>query len=115
MLRRPSVPPLLRRGALLLVLLCAGCASVTSIGDLLAEPQRYDGRDVTVEGEVTRAAGVLGTGGFEIDDGTGSIFVISQGAGIPAEGVTTKVRGRFESLFNLGGRSIAALVQEPRR
>lgn len=101
--------------AVLGLALLSGCASTTPIGELLGNPQRYNGRDVTVDGEVTRSVGLLGTGAFEVDDGTGSIFVIAQGQGVPAEGSRTKVRGRFEALFSLLGRSVAAIVQEPRR
>jgi hypothetical protein len=90
----------------------SGCASTVRIGDLMAAPQRYDGRTVRVEGTVTRSAGVLGIGGYELDDGTGQIFVVAQGGGVPAQGARTRVKGRFESIFSLAGRSIAAIMQE---
>lgn len=92
----------------------AGCASTTPIGRLLAEPGRYDGRDVRVEGTVTRSAGILGTGAFEMEDGTGSIVVIARGQGIPPEGATTRVRGTFQSVFTFMGRTVAAILQSER-
>lgn len=91
--------------------LTAGCASATPIGELLAEPGRYDGREVRVEGTVTRAAGVLGMGAYEVEDETGSIVVVAQGGGVPAEGVRARVKGTFQSVFSLMGRSIAAILQ----
>jgi len=89
----------------------AGCASTTPIGKLLAEPGRYDGREVRVQGTVTRAAGVLGIGAYEMEDGTGSIVVVAQGQGVPAQGARTRVRGTFQSVFSFMGRTIAAILQ----
>jgi hypothetical protein len=97
--------------AVTLVFSLGGCASTISIGELLAEPGRYDGETVQVEGTVTRSAGVLGVGGYEVDDGTGQIFVVARGTGVPAEGLRTKVKGTFEPIFSFGGRSVAAIVQ----
>lgn len=94
----------------LLAALCAACAPTVQIRDLLDEPQRYDGKTVQVEGTVTRSVGLLGTGAFEIDDGTGTIYVIAEGSGIPREGAKTRAKGRFESVFSLAGRTIAAIL-----
>lgn len=101
-------------GLVLAVGTLQACASVTPIGDLLAEPQRYSGREVTVQGDVTRGAGFLGVGAYEVNDGTGSIVVIAQGQGVPSEGARTKVRGRFESVFSFAGRTLAAIIQSQR-
>lgn len=89
------------------------CSRTIRIRDLLDRPQEYDGKTVQVEGTVTQSAGVLGTGAFEIDDGTGRIYVIARGQGVPREGAKTKAQGRFESVFSLLGRTIAAIVQNP--
>lgn len=96
-------------GALIVVF--GACAPTVRVRDLLDRPQDYDGRTVKVEGTVTRSAGIFGTGAYEIDDGTGTIFVVAQGQGVPREGARTKAKGRFESVFSLAGRTIAAIVQ----
>jgi hypothetical protein len=44
------------------VLLLAGCAGVTPIGDLLSNPSEYNGKTVKVKGEVTRSVGALVAG-----------------------------------------------------
>jgi hypothetical protein len=91
----------------------SGCSRTIRIRDLLDRPQEYDGKTVQVEGTVTQSAGVLGTGAYEIDDGTGKIYVVARGGGVPREGAKTKATGRFESVFNLLGRTLAAIVQSP--
>lgn len=103
-----------RAGAMMamLVALSTGCASTVDIGRLLESPGEYDGRTVQVRGTVTRGAGILGVGAYEVDDGTGTIVVIAQGQGVPARGARTKVKGRFESVFSWAGATIAAIIQE---
>jgi hypothetical protein len=100
--------------ALGFALTLGACSSTVRISELLAQPSRYDGREVQVQGRVTRGAGILGVGGYELDDGTGQIVVIAQGTGVPAQGSETKVKGTFQSIFSFGGRSIAAILQEQR-
>ncbi len=104
------------RASLMLGMMLVGlnaCSRTMRIGDLLDRPQEYDGKTVQVEGTVTQSAGVLGTGAYQIDDGTGKIYVIARGQGVPREGAKTKARGRFESLFSFLGRTMAAIVQSP--
>ena len=104
------------RASLLLGMVLVGlsaCSRTIRIKDLLDQPQQYDGKTVQVAGTVTQSAGVLGTGAFEIDDGTGKIFVIARGQGVPREGAKTRAKGRFESVFSFLGRTMAAIVQSP--
>jgi hypothetical protein len=87
------------------------CSRTIRISELLAKPQEYTGKTVQIEGTVTQSLGVLGTGAYEIDDGSGKIFVIARGQGVPGQGAKTKAQGRFESVFSFLGRTMAAIVQ----
>ncbi len=89
------------------------CAGTIHIRDLLDQPQKYEGKNVRISGTVTKSAGLLGNGAYEVDDGTGKIYVIARGAGVPREGAKTKAQGRFESVFSFLGRTMAAIVQIP--
>ncbi|MBI1789946.1 MAG: hypothetical protein HYR60_20645, partial [Acidobacteria bacterium] len=55
-----------------------GCYSL-KIGQINADPTRWSNRHVSVEGVVTNSFGALGAGGYQIDDGTGRIVVITSG------------------------------------
>ena len=104
------------RASLLLGIAIAGlggCSRTIHIKDLLDRPQEYNGKTVQIEGTVTQSVGALGTGAFEVDDGTGKIYVIARGQGVPREGAKTKAEGRFESVFSFLGRTMAAIVQSP--
>ena len=98
-------------GALLLL---AGCAGVTPIGDLLNNPAKYDGKTVRVEGEVKESAGGLGLGAYQVRDDTGTLTVVSETGGPPRSGSKVGVKGRFQALITLGSRSLAVLREESR-
>ena len=102
---------LLVAGALFVL---AGCASVTPIGELLDNPTRYDGKTVRIEGEVQRSAGGLGLGAYQVQDETGTLTVVSETGGPPRTGAKIGVKGRFQSLFTLGAKSLAVLREESR-
>lgn len=98
-------------GALLVL---AGCAGVTPIGDLLDNSSRYDGKTVRVQGEVQGAAGGLGVGAYQLRDKTGTITVVSDRGSAPRRGADVAVKGKFESLFSLGRTGVAVIREESR-
>ena len=78
-----------------------GCAG-TTISKVLAEPQRYTHRgDVGLSGDVTESVSLLGQGAYKLDDGTGTIWVISQ-HGVPRKGARVKVNGKIRDVVDLG-------------
>lgn len=89
-----------------------GCPQQTSIADINKDPAHYAGRDVTIAGHTTNSFGALGNGVFEIDDGTGRMWVFSQSYGVPSNGSKVAVTGRIEQGFSFGGRSFAVIMKE---
>lgn len=119
MSRAPRLRPVARIGSivatgLLLVGSVIGCRGTVPIGDLLAEPGRYDGETVRVEGRVHETIGALGYGAFRIRDDTGTLSVVSRSGGAPAEGAYVGVEGTFRSVFTFGGRTEAVLEESDR-
>ena len=96
------------------LILLAGCASITPIGDLLSNSSKYNGKTVKVEGEVTKSVGAIVAGGYEIKDNTGQLTVVSEGASPPPEGVKIGVKGIFQSLLTLGTKTLAVLKEQSR-
>ena len=93
-------------GALVLL---AGCASVTPIGELLQNSSKYNGKEVRIKGEVKESAGLLGRGAYQVKDGTGTLTVISETSAPPPSGSTIGVKGVFQALLTLGSKSLAVL------
>lgn len=96
-------------------LLLAACPPRVSIRDINRDPGRYANRDISVGGRVSNSFGALGNGVYEIDDGTGTIWVYSQGYGVPASGTKVGVTGRISQGFSFGGRSFAVVLRETDR
>src|SRR5215475_3256972 len=65
------------------------------IGDITADPGRFNGKEVAVVGRVTQSVGALGKGVYEVDDGTGKIWVLSETRGVPSKGAHVGVKGRI--------------------
>ena len=94
-------------------LLAAGCAT-TNVARLLAEPQRYANKDVGLQGDVIESVSLLGHGAYKLDDGTGTIWVVStprrpaQGRPREGEGKGPRRGGRGHDLQAAGRRSAPA-------
>ena len=83
------------------MLVLVGCESKT-INQIMAEPQRYANRDVGITGNVIRSFSVLGAGAYQVDDGTGKMWVVAKN-NVPREGARVGVKGKIQDGFNLGG------------
>ena len=94
--------------------LFTACPERQSISKILADPGRYRDKEVGITGTVTDAYGVLNTGAYEIDDGTGKIWVVTR-RGVPARGSRIGAKGRVYTGFNLGGRSFGTVLEESDR
>jgi hypothetical protein len=108
-----------RRGSLVatlsLTVLLIGCEQ-TTISDIGEDPDKYTGDPVTVVGEViSPVAGEPPGGAFEIDDGTGRIWVMSLRLDAPAPGTRLAVTGLVEPAENLGGTTSPMVLHETMR
>ena len=77
-----------------------GCRE-TTIRKLLGEPNRYANEDVGLVGNVVQSASLLGRGAYQLDDGTGTIWVVST-HGVPRKGAEVKVSGKIRDVVDLG-------------
>src|SRR5258708_1265296 len=82
------------------VLFLTSCEQKT-INQIMADLQRYAKKDVTVVGKVVKSYSVMGNGAYQIDDGTGKLWVVSK-TGVPREGAHVAVKGTIRDGFSLG-------------
>jgi hypothetical protein len=104
--------------ALALMVIAAGligCPQRKSIADVLANPAKFYDDDVAVTGTVTESWGVMGVGAFQIDDGTGKLWIIPNNRGVPPKGARVGSSGRVQSGFSLGGKNFAVVMREKDR
>jgi len=94
------------------MLLLTGCPPSTKISDIEKDPAKYANKDVTIAGRVSTSYGALGSGMFQIDDGSGTMWVYSQNYGVPGNGNKVSVTGRISQGFSFGGRSFAIILRQ---
>jgi hypothetical protein len=99
---------------LLSTIFLLGCPPRATIAEINRDPGKYQGKEITVTGTVSDAFGALGSGVFQIDDGTGRLWVFSQTYGIPGSGAKVSVTGRLQQGFSFGGRSFALILRQTR-
>ncbi|HEX5836155.1 MAG TPA: hypothetical protein VFY34_19985 [Pyrinomonadaceae bacterium] len=109
-LRKSAILVALLSGTLLLT----ACPSQTNISKINADPGRYQGKEVGIAGRVTNSYGAAGVGAYEIDDGTGRIWVATK-RGVPSRGAQVGAKGYLRSGFNFDGRSYGTVLEETDR
>lgn len=99
---------------LLGMLLLTACPQRENISKINADPARYRNKEVGIAGTVTDSYGVLGNGAYEIDDGTGKLWVVTR-RGVPSRGSRVGAKGRIYTGFSFGGRSFGTVLEESDR
>jgi hypothetical protein len=97
------------------ILFLAGCPRRQNIALITQEPGRFRGREITIAGKVVNSFGVMGEGAFELEDGTGRMWVFSEKYGIPGKDAALAVTGRVQETFSIGGRHFPIILRETRR
>lgn len=110
----------IKRRTIVLFLLLVGtffftaCPNRESISKINADPSRYQNKEVGIVGRVGDSYGFLGTGAYELDDGTGKIWVVTK-RGAPSRGSKVGAKGRVRTGFSFGGRSFGTILEESDR
>ena len=92
----------------------AGCER-TKISDINKNPGKFAGNKVTIAGKVTSTVASSNPGTFEVDDGSGRLWILSSSNDVPAQGAQVAVTGLVESGVNLGSTSLVTTLQESKR
>jgi hypothetical protein len=100
---------------ILLAMTLTGCPPRKSIDEITSDPGRFYDKEVTIAGRVGRSFGALGRGIFEVDDGTGRMWVLSEQYGVPSEGAQIAVTGRLIQGVTFAGRNYVTVLRETRR
>ena len=95
-------------------LLFTACPSQTNIAKINADPARYRNKEVGIVGKVTDSYGIPGYGAYEIDDGTGRLWVVTK-RGAPTRGVRVGTKGYVQTGITFGGRNYGMVMEETDR
>jgi hypothetical protein len=99
---------------ILIALAALAVVAKTDINKINADPSRYHNKKVSIVGTVTDSYGVLGNGAYEIDDGTGRIWVVADRT-VPARGARVEAKGRIVTGFVFSGRNMGTVLRESDR
>jgi aspartyl/asparaginyl-tRNA synthetase len=96
------------------LVLLASCATIlaTKIADIKETPGAFEGRTVTIAGKVTSTYNLVLVKYYEVDDGTGTIPVVTESA-LPKEGESVRIKGRVNQAFAIGTARLVVVVEEP--
>lgn len=104
--------------ALFAILACTvfltACPSQTNVAKINSDPARYRGKEVAVAGKVTDSYGFMGAGGYEIDDGTGKLWIATT-RGVPSRGALVGAKGYVRSGLTFSGRTFGTVIEETER
>jgi len=101
-------------------LLAAGCPKRVSIAEIESNPSRFNDKSVAVAGIVKDSYGISipvireGGGIYKIDDGTGSLWVITQ-EGVPARDAQIGVKGKIRTGVVYKGKNYGLVLMEDDR
>ncbi|PYV50691.1 MAG: hypothetical protein DMG92_06810 [Acidobacteria bacterium] len=96
-------------------LILAACPPHESIESINRDPSRFGRHEVTIVGRVVNSFAAAGIGVFEIDDGTGRMWVYSKKYGVPGTESKVAVTGVIQQGFSIAGRNFATILYETRR
>lgn len=93
-------------------LLLVGCPEETTIGRILEDPGHFTNKEVAIRGTVSNSFGALGQGAYELDDGTGKIWIVVEKGGVPSKGARVRSVGRVVGGLTFGGRNLGTALRE---
>lgn len=98
---------------LVLFLLSLYCAAAVSIGEIKNSPQRFHDKRVTISGIVdeTITLPILGVGVFQLNDGTGKIWVKPNNR-MPEKSDRVSVTGTIKVGLTISGKSFGMILLE---
>ena len=97
-----------------LAVLLAACALLsTKISQIRERSGEYENRVVTIHGKVANGTKLpfMEEALYEVDDGTGTLTVITPKA-LPPDGSTVTVTGKVQSALKIGGKSFGLVLRE---
>ena len=106
---------LLLISAVLLAAIAVGCGT-KPISEILAHPEHFRDDDVAIQGQVVNSFSIAGIGAaYQVDDGTGRLWVFVRNRPAPPEHVHIYVGGRIETAVTLGQRTLGIAMHEKGR
>jgi hypothetical protein len=102
---------------LMMGMLLLACPKQTSIADIEANPSKFLNKEAAIAGTVKDSYGLnipltnISGGVYKVDDGTGSIWVITEKS-VPSKGTQIGVKGKIQNGLSFGGKNYGLGMME---
>jgi hypothetical protein len=98
---------------MILLIIILSCAARTRIFDIKQTPRKFHDKSVSISGTVinTITLPVLNIGVFQVDDGSGKIWVKPK-TKTPLKGERVAITGKIKVGFTISGRSFGVILLE---
>ena len=98
---------------LIFIIFVSGCAFRVQVSEIKRRPQKYENKQVSVKGKVVETVGIpfVQKGVYQIDDGSGRIWVVSQ-KHRPSRSDKVSVKGVVKTGFSISGHSFGIAIVE---
>lgn len=96
--------------ALVLLVSCSQLFT-TDIRDILDHSRDYDGKTVTVSGEVRESVNLFVFKYYVVKDETGEIPVVTEKA-VPRQGEKVRVTGVVKQAFAIGDKNLVVIIEK---
>jgi len=93
----------------------SACSHRVSVESINRDPGRFHDQEITVAGRVANSFGVADAGAFELDDGTGRLWVLSDTHDLPSHNSSVTVTGKIEQELPFAGRNFVIILRETRK
>ncbi len=99
----------------LLIFALTACDTLfpTPISDILQNPRKYAGKQVSVSGKVVETFSLVVIRYFVVRDDTGEITVVTERP-LPKKGEQIKVTGKVQEAFSLGDQQLIVIKETPK-
>jgi len=79
-------------------------AEVLNLGNvkietILSHPEKFDGKEVSVRGQISKSKGLFKLGYYVLNDGTGSLPVVTIDSYAPKSGETMTIKGKIVQVY----------------
>lgn len=89
-----------------------GPSNSVSLAELFADPGRWDGKPITVTGQVSDRIAVMGFGGLRLQDQLENEILVVGVSNPEAIGQTVTVNGKFITAFAVGNITMPVILSD---
>jgi hypothetical protein len=94
------------------LLTLSACSHRISIESINRDPAQFRGKEITVRGRVVNSFATADAGAFEVDDGTGRLWILRDNRNLPSHNSSVTVSGKIEQSFVFAGRNFVIIFRE---